>query len=340
MVTAATPRPREATSGYVRMVAVVVTLFALSTALRSAQALLAPTPGDVAPALLWAALLVAIGSTAIAWLRPRFIALAIIGIPLGFMLVNWDLFGDPSFAITIAAVPVVLALMIAGWAYLVLPVMAWRQVRLPARLADAFRPCADAASFSAPLRAAIEPLRALGFEPLATLGDTTGSERLDGAILIAPSLPYSATALYMTHQGHAIVALRLSGRQPDRSSEIVSVADRMVPDFLPAPDNEVEYLYPAATAATLLAHLDRLVPPSRTAPMLARESWLTQLARDKDGRLQWWIARGWVAPNAVAGQHRITLRGAFVVVWRMLWPGRAIIAVRRRRAGAEALSRS
>ena len=32
MVTAATPRPREATSGYVRMVAVVVTLFALSTA--------------------------------------------------------------------------------------------------------------------------------------------------------------------------------------------------------------------------------------------------------------------------------------------------------------------
>ncbi len=339
MVTDATPRPPEATSGYVRMVAVVVTLFALSTAMRAAQALLAPSPEAVATALLWAALLVAIASTAIAWLRPRFIALAIIGIPLGFMLVNWDLFDDPSFAATIAAVPVVLALMIAAWAFLVLPFLIRRQVRLPARLADAFQPCADAASLPAPLRAATEPLRALGFEPLATLGDTTGSERLDGAILLAPSLPYSATALYLVHQGHALVVLRLSGRRQDRSSEVVSVADRMYPDFLPAPDNEVEYLFPAATAAELLANLDRLVPQPQPVQALSREACLAQLARDKDARLEWWIARGWVEPNAVAGQHRITLRGGFVAVWRMLWPGRAIIAARRRRAGAEALSR-
>jgi hypothetical protein len=207
-------------------------------------------------------------------------------------------------------------------------------------LADAFRPCADAASLSAPLRAAIEPLRSLGFEPLATLGDGTGSERLDGVAMIAPSLPYSATALCMVQHGSAMVALRLSGRRPDRSNEVVSVADRMVPDFLPAPDNEAEYLYPAATAADLLANLNRLVPQPQSAPMLSRESWLTHLARDKDARLEWWIARGWVEPNAVAGQHRITLRGGFVVVWRMLWPGRAIIAARRRRAGAEALQRS
>lgn len=340
MVTQSTPRPPDATSGYLRMVAVVVTLVALSTASRAALALLAPTPGAVAPALLWAALLVAIASAAIAWLQPRFIALAIIGIPLGFALVSWDLFDDASFAFTIAAMPVALVLMIAAWAYLVLPVLAWRQVRLPARLADAFRPCTDAASLSAPLRAAIEPLRSLGFEPIATLVDTTGNERLDGAILIAPSLPFSANALYLIHQGAAMVVLRLSGRQHDRSSEVVSVANRMFPDFLPAPDNEVEYLYPAATPAELLANLNRLVPQPQPAPTLSREARLEHLARDKDARLQWWIARGWVEPDAVAGQHRITLRGGFVVVWRMLWPGRAVIAARRRRAGAEALSRS
>ncbi len=162
MVTEPTPRPPEATSGYVRMLAVVVTLFALSTALRAAQALLAPTPGAVAPALLWAALVVAIALTAIAWLRPRFIALAIVGIPLGLALVSWDLFDDPSFASTMAIVFVVLVLMIVAWAYLVLPILAWRQVRLPARLADAFQPCADAALLSAPLRAATRSQHRVG----------------------------------------------------------------------------------------------------------------------------------------------------------------------------------
>lgn len=340
MVTEAKPRPPEANSGYVRMVAVVVTLFALSTALRAAQALLAPSPGAVAPALLWTALLVAIASTAIAWLRPRFIALAIIGIPLGFALVSWDLFDDPTFAVTIATVCAVLVLMLAAWAYLVLPFLIRRQLRLPARLADSFRPCADAASLSAPLRAASEPLCALGFEPLATLADAAADERMDGVLLIAPSLRYTATAVYVLHHGSAMEALRLSGRQHDRPEEVVSVVNRMFPDFLPAPDNEVEYLYPAATAAELLARLQRLVPLPQTAPMQTREAWLVQLARDKDARLQWWIARGWVEPNAVAGQHRVTLRGGFVVVWRTLWPGRAIIAARRRRAGAEALNRS
>ncbi len=104
-------------------------------------------------------------------------------------------------------------------------------------------------------------------------------------------------------------------------------------------DNEVDYLFPAATAAELLAGLQRLVPPPQPAPTLTREAWLAHLARDQDARLEWWIARGWVEPNAVAGQHRIMLRGGFVVVWRMLWPGRAIVAARRRRAGAEALKR-
>ena len=46
MVTDAAPRPPDATSGYVRMVAVVVTLFALSN-LWMARHCLMPTAGEV-----------------------------------------------------------------------------------------------------------------------------------------------------------------------------------------------------------------------------------------------------------------------------------------------------
>jgi hypothetical protein len=334
MVTAPTRRPPKATMGYVRIVAAVVTLFALSTASRAAQALLAPTPGAVAPALLWAALLVAIASTAIAWLRPRFIALAIIGIPLGFLLVSWDLFDDPSFAATIAAVPVVLVTLIAAWAYLALPFLAWRQVRLPARL----RPCADMEAMPASLRAVVEPLRTLGFEPIATLAETEKDARLEGAILVASTLPVSATVLRSIQRGVPVVALKLSARPVGSATTLVSVADQAFPEFLPTPDSEREFQFPGAPAVTLLANLRQLVPALGDQPARTRDAWMALLDDDKDARMQWWIAQGWVDPVAVGGEHRITLRGAFAGVWRMLWPGRAIAAARRRRAGVDALS--
>ena len=55
--------------------------------------------------------------------------------------------------------------------------------------------------------------------------------------------------------------------------------NRMFPDFLPAMDNEVDYLFPATTAADLLADLQRLVPTPQPAPTLPREMWLAHLAR-------------------------------------------------------------
>jgi hypothetical protein len=264
-------------------------------------------------------------------------ALAIIGIPLGVILVSWDLFDDPSFAATIAAVPVVLVALIAAWAYLALPFMAWRQVRLPARLADAFRRCDDEASLSASLRTAIEPLRALGFETIASVVEVDDSAQLEGAILVSTTLPVIATVLRSPMRGIPVVALKLSARPDNDSATLVSVTDRAFPEFLPAPDSEREFQFPGVSAVTLLANLRQLAPAMDGAPIRARDTWLAHLTVDKDTRMQWWIARGWVEPIAVAGQHRITLRGAFAGVWRMLWPGRAVAAARRRRAGTEAL---
>lgn len=46
------------------------------------------------------------------------------------------------------------------------------------------------------------------------------------------------------------------------------------------------------------------------------------------------VARGWYAPAVVDGYRRLTLRGAFLMSWRLLWPQRQLLQRAERRQAA------
>ena len=220
-----------------------------------------------------------------------------------------------------------------------LPLVALRRTRLPERYRLDAQPWTAIASAASPAtRASLDAVRALGFEPVGagTLAAGTAVTRI--VLALHPDDPAIATVSQIDDRGRATDLCEFTQLLADDA--LLAVSTRALAETLPRPADSLVFptsATPQAAFATLreLRAGRALRAAPRDGDALARI-----VERYGDRLLAHWIAAGWVAREPVGGAHRLTVKGAYLATWKLLWPGRRLVAARERRRLEQALAAS
>jgi len=239
--------------------------------------------------------------------------LALIGAPL---LQAFATFGDsPATRVIAGLFAAIIGLRIA-WAYLVLPLLAWRRGRWPVE-AMTLEPIAMQ-PWSTDARKRVQALEALGF--VARLQHTRAEGKASGLVVL------------LTHPGRAVLAKVAAFTVGEYAHAATSLMT-----FFPAPASTRILLFENADAAMLLRHFDALDPRKEAGAAPTDDELRAYWNADIQWQERCLVDAGYLDSRIDHGARRYTLKGGFTSVWRMLWPLAALERVRQIRAAREVL---
>ena len=314
---------------------VLATILGAAMALQSLQSLVDHDPD--APNALWSAvpLALALGAIALAWRRRPVAPLATLTLVAAAATQAFTLFGDSLLARIAAGAVLAVMAGIISWAYLALPLLAWRRGRWPADPV-VFAPLTHGDDMPDDVRERIGALAAIGFAPRLVHARAEGGTSAFMVLLAHGRRDAFAMVSHFTVNGSTFANTRLM-TPPGAHGRALSLVDALGPaPFPPAPDHEL-LLFPDADAATLLANFLRLHAADAPATPLDDDALQAAMATVWTAYDRWLLDAGYLAAAADDEVPRYTLKGGFTAVLRPLWPWAALERARRARNGRDAL---
>lgn len=229
-----------------------------------------------------------------------------------------------------------LSLLFTVFMYAVGPLLVWRLQRSPAefrflRLKDN----SLLALVSPACEAQDRELRAAGFTLAGSASMAMGSSQTYFSVYRAGD-GLLASLVAMKGQARSLVYLEFTWLHADGA--VTNVNNSAMASVFPTSALKRSYRYPdLATVPELLAlarRIGRVVSADSPLQPFPAGQELDSIEHFLTRESEALVARGWYAPAVVDGYRRLTLRGAFLMTWRLLWPQRPLLQRAERRQAA------
>jgi hypothetical protein len=310
---------------------IVGTIVGVAVALQSLRALADIDPPNMLSSA--APVPLAVAAIVLFWRSRPLVSLAILALFAAIAVQAFALFGDSLFARTVVGAIACVLLAFIAWAYVVLPILAWRRGRWPVE-AIAFVPLANDQQVPEPVRQRMQSLAAQNFVPRLVHARAEGRAAATIIVLAHHEIDAFATVTHITLDGRAFTNTRLTPLS--RQTPSLSIVDAAAPSPFPAQPAHRVLLFPGADAATLLEHYVRLRGKA-PARLLSDDDLAAQMAAATATNEQWLVDAGYLDTEVHGDERRYTLKGGFSAVLRMLWPWAALERARLARNARDAL---
>ncbi len=208
------------------------------------------------------------------------------------------------------------------------PILVWRSERVPAPYEF---PPMEVSTFlhqqTPEVQAALAQLEALGFVPAAASALEKSNVKAGFLLLQHGTELASAMLVIASHAKGSIHYAEFT--QIFTDGTMLDVFSSPTASIYPTDTKTLKYRFPGMPISELYgaftkinARLQQHKTPTRTLEIGGE---LTDLARKMDLELAGLVKRGYYTPSADRSQYQLTLKGACLFTWRLVWPWKPLL---------------